>query len=66
MARFMKARALEFMEFLAELVQEGNISPAQPRRNTGGIVFVGWSMGGLWMTAFLAHVSSSPYSHTFC
>ena len=64
MSCFMKDRALEFAAFLAGLVQEGGIAPAQRRRNAGGIVLVGWSMGGLWMTAFLAHISSSPYSQT--
>ena len=64
MSCFMKDRALEFAAFLAGLVQEGGIAPAQRRRNAGGIVLVGWSMGGLWMTAFLAHISSSPYGQT--
>ncbi|PIL33982.1 hypothetical protein GSI_03690 [Ganoderma sinense ZZ0214-1] len=61
---FMKDRALEFSEFLAELVQEEGIPPAQPRTGAGGIMLVGWSIGGLWMTAFLAHVASSPHSQT--
>ena len=50
----MRDRAREVYDYLAELVVREDI----PRANgsgKGGIVFVGWSFGTLWATAFLTH-----------
>ncbi|TBU30271.1 hypothetical protein BD311DRAFT_755099 [Dichomitus squalens] len=62
LALFMKQRAQELLGFLVELVQAGGVTPAEPIRNKGGIVVAGWSLGQAWMTALLAHASSSPAS----
>ncbi|KAH9934518.1 uncharacterized protein BXZ73DRAFT_45795 [Epithele typhae] len=46
-------RAREVHDFLCDLVRR---EPSLPRRaDGGGIVLVGWSMGTLWATAFLAY-----------
>lgn len=51
---FMEVRARELYDFLVALVKTKNI-PVE-----GGIVLAGWSLGSVWMTAFLAHVSTFP------
>ncbi|KAH9850910.1 hypothetical protein C2E23DRAFT_266108 [Lenzites betulinus] len=55
---FLKERAREMFDLLVELVQSGGVAPAQLASNAGGIVVAGWSFGGIWMTALLAHVAS--------
>ena len=62
LALFMKQRAQELLVLLAELVQAGGVTPAEPTRKSGGMVVAGWSLGQAWMTALLAHVASSPTS----
>ncbi|EIW57458.1 uncharacterized protein TRAVEDRAFT_29546 [Trametes versicolor FP-101664 SS1] len=60
MKAFMRERAREVHDLLVELVRGGNVVVADRSKNTGGIVVAGWSLGGSWMTAFLAHVTSFP------
>ena len=42
-------------EYLAELVVRERLPRAQRAEGRGGIVLVGWSLGTVWATAFLAH-----------
>lgn len=51
---FAEARAREVYDFLVHLVKTENI-PVD-----GGIVLAGWSLGAVWMTAFLAYASTFP------
>ncbi|KAI0821753.1 hypothetical protein BC628DRAFT_1412722 [Trametes gibbosa] len=55
---FMKARARELYDLLVDLVQSGGVTRVQIGSNAGGIVVAGWSFGGIWMTALLAHVAA--------
>ncbi|KAH9059876.1 alpha/beta-hydrolase [Lactarius vividus] len=50
---FVKGLARELYDFLLHLVSAGDI----PLKS---ITLAGWSLGGLWMTAFLAHAPSFP------
>ena len=56
--KFVMNRGREVLEFLAELVRERGIPPAEPERNRGGIILAGWSLGMLWMTATLANLET--------
>ncbi|KAH9937793.1 uncharacterized protein BXZ73DRAFT_89228 [Epithele typhae] len=56
-AAFMRARAREVYDFLADLIEGGDVREAQPKKNAGGLVVVGWSFATVWMTALLAHVA---------
>ncbi|RPD78506.1 hypothetical protein L226DRAFT_457815 [Lentinus tigrinus ALCF2SS1-7] len=55
---FMKHRGHELLRFLTGVVRDCNIPLGDPRRNAGGIVLVGWSLGVLWANALLAHAAS--------
>ena len=57
LAPFMRARAREVYDLLERFVAEHDVPPAQPEKNTGGIVVVGWSFASAWMMALLAHVA---------
>ncbi|EJF62060.1 hypothetical protein DICSQDRAFT_169637 [Dichomitus squalens LYAD-421 SS1] len=57
---FMRDRAREVYDLLEDIVRQDNIPPAQPEKNTGGIILAGWSFGALWMNALMAYVSSFP------
>ncbi|PIL34391.1 hypothetical protein GSI_03166 [Ganoderma sinense ZZ0214-1] len=57
---FLRGRAREVFDFLEDLVRQDDIPPANPERNAGGIVVVGWSFGALWMSALMAYVSTFP------
>ncbi|KAI9436612.1 alpha/beta-hydrolase [Lactarius indigo] len=50
---FVKGLARELYDFLLHLVAAGDIPPKS-------IILAGWSLGALWMTAFLAHAPSFP------
>ena len=56
---FSRHRGQELLAFLAELVRERGIPPANPAENKGGIVVAGWSMGMLWMNALLGSLETS-------
>lgn len=55
---FAEARARELYDLLVHLVKTGNVSKPDHANNTGGIVVVGWSLGGGWVTNLLAHAPS--------
>ena len=57
---FLKERAYEILVFLKELVTSDNIPPAQPEKNAGGIVVVGWSYAAVLMTALLEYAPGFP------
>lgn len=57
---FMRDRAREVYDLLADFVFKNNIPAARPGENAGGIVIAGWSLGASWMTALLANVASFP------
>ncbi|RPD55325.1 hypothetical protein L226DRAFT_513358 [Lentinus tigrinus ALCF2SS1-7] len=58
---FMKERGRELYDYLVDLVKCGGVLPAQDQdKKKGGIVLAGWSLGTLWISALLAHVSSFP------
>ncbi|KAI9449327.1 alpha/beta-hydrolase [Lactarius psammicola] len=50
---FVKGLARELYDFLLHLVSAGDIPPKS-------ITLAGWSLGALWMVAFLAHAPSFP------
>ena len=50
---FVKGLARELYDFLVHLVSAGDI----PLKS---ITLAGWSLGALWMPAFLAHAPSFP------
>ncbi|KAI0365122.1 hypothetical protein BV20DRAFT_776935 [Pilatotrama ljubarskyi] len=58
-ASFIKQHARDIYDFLADFVKRQRI-PAPQGHIAGGIVLVGWSLGCLSMTAFLANVGSFP------
>lgn len=60
MKMFMQERAREVCNLLIELVRGGNVVVVDGENNSGGIVVAGWSLGGSWMIALLAHVASFP------
>ncbi|TBU30269.1 hypothetical protein BD311DRAFT_659517 [Dichomitus squalens] len=60
MALFMRHRAEELLTLLEELVRDGSVTRVSSSRTSGGIVVAGWSLGIVWMSALLAHISSSP------
>lgn len=51
---FAVERAREIYGYLSDLVTR-EMLPRASSRNSGGIVLVGWSLGALWATGFLAH-----------
>ncbi|KAI0365120.1 alpha/beta-hydrolase [Pilatotrama ljubarskyi] len=55
---FMRDRAREVYNFLADFVRRERIPRAQT--NAGGLVVVGWSLGSVWITALLANVRLFP------
>ncbi|KAH9850272.1 hypothetical protein C2E23DRAFT_318207 [Lenzites betulinus] len=57
---FMAHRARELHDLLVELVQRGGVLKANHKNNKGGIIIAGWSLGGSFMNALLAHVASIP------
>ena len=62
MALFMRHRVDELLQFLGELIRDGVARPISSNRATGGIVVAGWSLGIVWISALLAHISSSPHA----
>ncbi|KAI0713772.1 Alpha/Beta hydrolase protein [Earliella scabrosa] len=51
---FMRDRARELYDYLAELVEAGLVT------KPGGIVLAGWSLGAVWLSALLTHAASFP------
>lgn len=54
----MDLRALELATFIQKMVQVGNLPKLEA--GTGGVVLVGWSIGHLFATDFLARISQLP------
>lgn len=57
---FMAHRSRELYDLLVEIVQHGGVQKADRENNKGGIIIAGWSLGGSFMNALLAHVASIP------
>ncbi|KAI0682296.1 Alpha/Beta hydrolase protein [Cerioporus squamosus] len=57
---FLRERAREVYEYLADLVKRESIPPVQGSGQDakGAIVLAGWSLGAIWPLAFLAHAPS--------
>lgn len=53
--RYMKGQARELYDFLCELATTRSLPRAS---KDGGIILVGWSFGGVWITALLAHLKT--------
>ncbi|EJD05405.1 uncharacterized protein FOMMEDRAFT_79656 [Fomitiporia mediterranea MF3/22] len=57
---FFRARGLEYARFLCWVIKELNIPRLDPAESSGGLAFLGWSLGNLTTIAFLAYLDSCP------
>ena len=59
---WLRDRTFEILHFLEDLVKADAIPPAQPERNAGGIVVVGWSFAALMAASILSYGPTFPAS----
>lgn len=57
---FYRAQGVEIATFLINFATEQGIPLADPNSPTGGIVLIGWSLGGVHATALLAYLDELP------
>lgn len=60
MAELMTEHARDVCAFLKDFVRRERIPAANCETNAGGIVLVGWSLGGASVEAVLAHAGTLP------